>query len=377
MHIIANSSELSQATSKLQGALTDKSLSQIGLKTNGTELTLSATDRLLAAYSTISCESKTDATIFVPSKLFSEVIKELPKGEVTLFSENAFLVIQAGEAKDFEMKIPLIDNMMWRQPPSLDEQFQKQRAKIPTAALSYLIDQTQFCVVQDSPRNYGTVAYLHKPQPGKLRMVGTDGFRLSYAEAELEVSADFLHNGICLSKRALSELSRLSSEHVENIDVFISDDETTLAVKVPGYLLFIRLSSVKYPNYISVIPEIKKPGLLVSRDQLQGVCKRVLLAADKSRALQLSFSKNALTLNSKTVGSSEGKEKIKLDDYVGPNFEVAINGKFLTDIFQTTSSENVTLSFDDENNDAPIVVTPRSEPADCRSKHVLVPIKQK
>ena len=102
----------------------------------------------------------------------------------------------------------------------------------------------------------------------------------------------------------------------------------------------------------------------------------MLLAADKSRALQLSFSDSSLTLNSKTMGSSEGRETVPLVDYHGPRFDIAVNGKFLTDIFTTTESNDLTLHFNQDSNEDPIVNVPRQEPSDCRSKHVLVPIKQ-
>jgi DNA polymerase III sliding clamp (beta) subunit (PCNA family) len=138
----------------------------------------------------------------------------------------------------------------------------------------------------------------------------------------------------------------------------------------------VRLSAVKYPNYLGVIPNKKMAGVNVSRPQLATVARRVLLAADKSRALQLSFSDSSLTLNSKTMGSSEGRETVPLSDYRGPRFDVAVNGKFLTDVFATTDSQDLTLQFNQESNEDPVVIVPCVEPSNCKSKHVLVPIKQ-
>jgi len=53
----------------------------------------------------------------------------------------------------------------------------------------------------------------------------------------------------------------------------------------------------------------------VQRPYLQNVAKRVLLASDKTRALQLCFSDYSLTLRSRTLGTSEGQESISLADY--------------------------------------------------------------
>ena len=152
----------------------------------------------------------------------------------------------------------------------------------------------------------------------------------------------------------------------------MADDQTTLVAEVPSYIIFIRLSSVKYPNYAGVIPDFKQPGVLVSRPQVQGVAKRVLLASDKGRVLQLSFSDSSLTLSSKNVSYSEGKEKIQLEGYHGPRCEITINGKYLTDIVGVTASEKLAMQFRD--GEEPIVLTPYGEPNDCKTKHVLVPI---
>ena len=361
------------ATNRVQGAITERSLAQIGLNAHDNVLQVAATDRILAVYSSLVCSIREAGTVFVPARLFSDVVKELPEGDVRLETEHAYLVLTAGQRGEFVMKLPIVDDLVWRDPPVVDSD---NSADMPSQRLSYMIDQVQFCVAHDSPRNYGAVGFLHKPTKESVRLVGTDGFRLSYCEIATAMPDGFLGNGVCLSKRALTELQRMCGEGFETVKLSISADETTLVSEVPDYRIFVRLSAVKYPNYMGVLPTRKMAGVLVSRNYLQNVAKRVLLAADKSRALQLSFSDSSLTLNSKTMGSSEGRETVPLEDYHGPRFDIAVNGKFLTDVFTTTESDNLSLQFNQESNEDPIVIVPRTEPTDCRSKHVLVPIKQ-
>lgn len=361
------------ATNRVQGAITERSLAQIGLHAMPGQLQVAATDRILAVYSTLASEVTQPGTVFVPAKLFSEVVKELPDGPVHLVKEAAYLLITAGGKGEFTMKLPIVDDVVWRDPPDISSD---NAAELPSSRLSYMIDQVQFCVAHDSPRNYGAVGFLHKPTKESCRLVGTDGFRLSYCEIATPMPDGFLGNGVCLSKRALAELHRMCGEGYEAVRLSISADETTLVAEVPDYRIYIRLSAVKYPNYMGVLPTKKLQGVMVSRNYLQNVAKRVLLAADKSRALQLSFSDSSLTLNSKTMGSSEGRETVPLEDYHGPRFDIAVNGKFLTDVFTTTESDSLNLQFNQDSNEDPIVIVPRTEPSDCRSKHVLVPIKQ-
>jgi DNA polymerase-3 subunit beta len=363
---------LNLAIQRVQGAITERTLAHIGLKTDTRGLHVTAADRMLAIFSTFPATVAREGVAFIPAKIFSDVVRELPEGNINLQTLDRQLCITAGERREFTMKIPLVEDTTWRDPPGFDT---SNSAELSAAKLGYMIDQVQFCVSHDSPRNYGTVGYLHRPSKGAgIRLVGSDGFRLSYCEVDLPLPDEFLANGICLSKKALAEISRLGSEGFDKIKLSISQDQTTLLIEVPDHQVFVRLSAVKYPKYTGVIPDTKNPKVLVSRNQLQHVAKRVLLAADKSRALQLSFSDSSLTLSSRTMGSSESKETVQLDEFFGPKCDLVVNGKFLAEIFATTPSEKVTLQFKDAED--PIVVVPREEPADCKSKHILVPIRE-
>jgi DNA polymerase-3 subunit beta len=362
---------LNLATSRVQGAAAERALAQIGLKAKDNRIFVTAADQTLAIFNDFPANVEVEGEIFVQAKLFSEVVRELPDGLAHLEKDKTSLKIIAGADKEFVMRLPLLEESRWRNPPAVDYD---NAAILPATKLAYMIDQIETCVSTDSTRNYATVAFLHRVGTSKdtLRLVGTDSFRLSYCDVRVDMPDSFLKVGISLSKRALAELSRFSKEGFDSVKLTISDDLTTLIAEVPSYQTFIRLSTVKYPNYARVIPDLKQPGVLVSKPHVQGVAKRVLLAADKTRVLQLSFSDSSLTLSSKNVSSSEGRERINLDGYHGPKCDITINGKYLTDIVGTTTADKLVLQFKDGVD--PMVVTPYGEPSDCKTKHVLIPI---
>jgi len=375
MKLTLDKSALHQTVTRAQGAISDRSMAQISLKASKQNnlLEIAANDSVLAIYGQIACELTEEGTIFIPGRLFIDVIKQLPDGAVELSTEKGFLQILAGQSPaEFRMKIPLIEDMVWITPPEVDS---SNEAAVSSSKLDYMINQVQFCVEQDSPRNYGSVAFLHRPADNKLRLVGTDGFRLSYCEIEVDLPPDFLIEGICLSKRALQELQRMCQSGYESVRLRISNDKTTLMAGVSGYEIYTRLSSVRFPNYQGVLPTANLKPIRLSRLNLHHVTRRVLLAADKNHALRLRFHDSCLTLSSRTMGSFESKETLKLEDgFKGADTQLAINGKFLTDVFSTVPGEDLTLQFKSEND--PIVIIPKEEPKQCRSLHVLVPIKE-
>ncbi len=371
MHVKVAKNFLSTAVHRLQGTVSDRSLAQIGLRaTSDGLLKVSATDHVLAVFSTLNGEILTEGTAFVPGRLFSDVVRELPEGVVTLKQTKTQLEITAGKDQEFLMRLPLIEDGVWKEPAAIDG---RNVAELPTDRLSYMIEQVQFCVAQESSRNYGSVGFLHRPTNGALRLVGTDGFRLSFCDLADVGGEAFLKEGICLSKRALTELHRMCQEGFENLRLAISEDGTTLMAAVPDYQIFIRLSAVKYPNYQGVLPTANLNPVKVSRPHLQSVTKRVLLASDKTRSLQLRFTETSLLLSSKSVANSESRESVTLNGYRGTQRDLSVNGKFLVDVFAVIAGDELTLQFKSEED--PIVIVPQDEPKSCRSMHVLVPIR--
>jgi DNA polymerase-3 subunit beta len=362
---------LSLAMARVQGAMADRNLAHVGLNARKGRLYVAAADQALAIFNDLPCEITREGVVFVPAKLFSDLARELPEGSVLLERDGSNLKVSAGPNREFTMKLPIVEEATWRESPMVDYE---NTAVVPVSKLAYMIEQVGSCIATDSPRNYGTVAFLHRPQSDKscLRMVGTDSFRLSFCDIRIDMPDAFLKSGVSLTKRALSELARLATEGFDSVTLSISDDQTTLVAQVPNYQIFVRLSAVKYPNYTAVIPEIKQRGVLMNTNHMKSVTRRVLLAADKSRVLQLSFSDASLTLSSKNTAHSESRERIGLEGYHGAKCDIAINGKYITDIVSVTGAEKMSLQFKDAVE--PIVLTPYGEPNDCSTKHILVPI---
>ena len=372
MKVTIRKEHLLKTVQKVQGALAERSLAHISLKTEGDSLHIAATDRVLAIYASSPANIKTTGEAFVAAKLFSDVVKELPPEEVSLSTDGPFLFVQSlGDAR-FLMKVPLVTGVKWTPPP--EQKQENTGLQIPSKKLAYMLEQACFCIAQDSPRNYASVGYLHKSSNNKLCLVGTDGFRLSYCDIDFETPEDFLTKGLSLSKRALTEILKLCYESEDFIGFSVSQDATTILAEIEGCQIYILLSAVKYPNYRSVLP--KKPTEIaqVSRSHLQAITRRVLLAADKTRALQLSFLKDQLKLSAKTTGSTEGSELLALAQHDNRECEVVLNGRFVMDIFSNAVCDNFSISF--ESEEQPIVFVPLAEPEGCSSKHVLVPIRE-
>lgn len=371
LSIVIDRNLLSLAMARVQGALAERNLAYVGLRVTKDRLYVSAADQSLAIYSDFPCEAANEGTIFVPAKIFTDLARELPEGKVFLEKDQTNLKVCAGPNKEFTIKIPLLEDATWRDAPKTEYD---NSASISLAKLSYMIEQVNSCISTECTRNYGTVAYLHRLTTDRntLRLVGTDSYRLSLCDVRIDLPDAFLKTGVSLTKRALGELTRLAAEGFDSVKLSISNDQTAMIAEVTNYKIFMRLSAIKYPNYTSVIPDLKQRGVLMSTGLIKGVARRVLLASDRTKVLQLSFSDSSLTLKSKNTEQSESRERIHLEGYHGTKCDIAINGKYITDIVNSTGAEKMSLQFKDSVD--PIVFTPYGEPTDCFTKHILVPI---
>ena len=109
MKFLVDSKALKISAARVQGTIADRSLSQIGIRTEDGKVCFSSADRILAVYTKVDCRIEQPGTVFVPGKLFIDIAKEIPESTVTIQSASSNLIITAGVNGQFEMKIPLIE----------------------------------------------------------------------------------------------------------------------------------------------------------------------------------------------------------------------------------------------------------------------------
>jgi DNA polymerase III subunit beta len=372
MQVKLATQNLTALTARLSGVLGEKSLAYVALRTDGNILFAQASDRVLSVFCEQSCETLVTGDCFIPGKIFCSIIKELPSTQVELKVEGPSLKISTAK-EQFSMKIPRIEGLEWKAAPAKEES--SDVAEVTTTALAYMLEQIRFCVQSESQRIYGKVAYLHKTNSETLRLVGSDGFRLSYGETQGDFPQNFLEHGVCLSKKSLEEILKLTQEPLETLSMSLVQQGAVLRVAAQTSVLYILLVNTRYPAYQSVIPERPRNTATISRNNLQGMLRRIMLASDKSKTLQLNFAPKKLMLKAHTQGETEGREILCVEDYNGESCQLFVNGKFLADVLACSSaSKDLTLNFSD--NQESISLLPTEEPLGCRSLHVLVPINE-
>jgi DNA polymerase-3 subunit beta len=285
--------------------------------------------------------------VAVPAKSFYEIVRELPSEssvQIQIF-ENFWVEIISGKSV---FRLVGQDSDEFPQLPQVD---QSKAARLTCGQFSEMIDHTIFAVSNDQTRYDLSGVFLEQlKSKGKsyLRMVATDGHRLSMMDQEIEGMADsHLDNGVILPRKGLTELRRVlgDEEHI-----FLSLQENNAVFWNPNqqFQLFMRLLDGEFPDYTPVIPQNNDKRVVVRREQLLNSLKRIsVLSMEHSRSVKFQFHDGKLQLFSSNPKLGEAKEDVDID-YQGEAVEIGFNAGYFIDILNALDDqENIVMELTD------------------------------
>jgi DNA polymerase-3 subunit beta len=338
-------------------------LSNILLTAEGTgTLALAATDLYLGVSATADAKVKKGGTVAVSARTLFDIVKALPEGEIQwTVGENQAAEIRCGKVR---YKIP---GMPGEDFPPLPNPGKTDFAELDAEVLGDLIQHTSYSMSSDDTRPHLAGALFEGD--GKLvRMVTTDGHRLSKAEVKLP-KGSMLNFSMLVPNKGIAELKRL----IEDAKADKGKDDGPLTVGVAttggnaffrreGILLSVKLADEQFPPYGKVIPQQQQRRMVVARNLFLEALKRIsLVASDKSGGVRLHLEPGLLRITSENPDVGEGSEELEVD-YAGDPLVIGFNARYLLDALGSLSSEQVALETSGELD--PGVVRPVSESID-------------
>ncbi len=321
------------------------------LETGNKSVTFTATDLQIGLVTKQPAESVSQGKVLVPVKNIYDIVKELPSGIVSLKKQaNNWIEIVSGKSK---FKI------MGAAPDEFPKIPVAEGNEISLEAKDFIgmVEKVSYAMSNDETRyTLNGVMLESKSESGKsfLRMVATDGHRLSYSQRQLKNSAK-LPKGVILPKKGVWELKKL----LANLDgVFnLKIGEKTISAETENTLLVCRLIDGNFPPYESAVPKENNKILSVGRQELiQSLRRTSLVANEKSRGVKFSISSNNLDITSSNPDIGEAHEEISCS-YKGEKFDVGFNASYFLDILGVLEDEKVVLEL--KSDTAPCII--RSE----------------
>lgn len=343
--------ELARALGRSQGIVEKKStmpiLSHVLLEAKKGQLVVSATDLDLAVSSEHEqgVEILKEGSLAVSARHLYEIVRALPEQQVTLKkAHNNYLELKSGPSEFRIVGLPAEDF------PALPRFEKVPFADVDAAALLDMIERTFFAVSNDETR-YNLNGVFFEPSAEALRLVATDGHRLSLVEKPLGATFG-LKKGVILPKKGLQELRKLLSEAAESAEekpeTKLGFVENSAIVRRPGVILSMRLIEGLFPDYRQVIPKAGEKVLRLGRERLQETLRRVsLLSTDKAHAVKLELSKGTLRVLSQNPDLGEAKEEVPVE-YGGDVLKIGFNARYILEVLGVMKSKDVAFELADD-----------------------------
>ncbi|MBM4293335.1 MAG: DNA polymerase III subunit beta [Deltaproteobacteria bacterium] len=199
--------------------------------------------------------------------------------------------------------------------------------------------------------------------PYLLRMVSTDGHRLTLIQRPLAQSEHFaIEEGILIPRKGVTEISRMLAEE-EKVALGLS--QKSLALKVNDKYLFIRLLEKKFPDYRRIIPENFAYQFALSRRGLFDTLKRIsLLSTERFKGVIIKLTAEMAEITFQNPEIGEGRELVPLTlekgEAEGLQFEIGFNARYLLEPLSAMAGETVLLEVNER--DRPCRVMEQNDP---------------
>jgi DNA polymerase III subunit beta len=294
-------------------------------------LSLAATDMEISIRASLEGEVEGDASVVVPGRLLTDLVRLLPSDSVTLAYEEGEGVLSVTSGSH-SSRLNVYSAEDFPRLPPLDVPLHE----IDAAALLATIEKVGRAASRDESRPVLT-GVLVRFEGDQLIMAATDSYRLAVKETTLNAGGPDLD--AIIPARALQELSRLaaSSETVElgvheNHVIFSAGDVWLTSRRIDG----------QFPNYKQLLPESFEVEIATPRAALLEVVRRAGLMAQRNAPLRLRFAEGELTVSAQTQDVGEATESLPIE-FAGEELEIGFNPDFLRDGLEAVAADVVQL----------------------------------
>ena len=300
----------------------------------------------------------------LPAKLFGDIIRRLPEGQVTVVVDDNFKVsIRAGYAS-FTISAENADDY-----PELPNVGDGNSVKIPQSALKELIGGTIFAVSENQGRPIHT-GVKFEVENDTVSAVAVDGFRLArrtyHCEEVCGKSISFV-----VPAQGLKEVEKILQDGDEDVAFLLGAKH--ILFKMGNATLICRLLEGEFLDWRKVVPTDCPVKLVAHVSDLASSIERVgLIVSEKYKSpVRCVFSNQELYLKTNTtIGAAEDKCSIAGD---GKELEIGFNVRYLADALRAVPSEEVCMEL--TNSLSPIVLTPVDDKHDFA--YMVLPVRIK
>jgi DNA polymerase-3 subunit beta len=297
-------------------------------------LKVSASDLETTMTATLEIDSKSQGSVAIPAKLLLDILKTFPEQPLTFTVEdNSTVEISSNSGK---YAIAYAPGEEFPKAVVLDD---PSKTIVPAEVLATAVSKTIFAAGNDDLRPVMSGVFFQFSPEG-LIFVATDAHKLvKYARTDVKASqvADFI-----MPKKPLNILKGILGASDAEVAIEYNDSNATFSFE--NYVLTCRLIDGKYPNYEAVIPKENPNKLLINRVQFLNSVRRVAIFANKTtHQIRLKIAGTELNISAEDIDYSNKADERLTCDYQGDDMQIGFNSRFLTEMLNNLSSDEIQL----------------------------------
>ena len=328
-------------------------LSNVLLEVDNNNIVFTGTDLEIGLKQTVPAEVFETGFLTLPAKKLFEVARESGSSILSFKEEDKnWVEITAGTS------IYKLAGMVSEEFPQFPDYDEGKMVEIEAAVIADLIDKTVFSIAQDKETVFSlTAALLQKHEEnGKtmLRMVSSDGHRLSIMSKETESAAQLQLNPVTLiPRRGVQEIRKFTEER----DSFKLGIEKKKAVlKSDDSLLIIRIMEGEFPNFENLLNVISMDNVIkINRISFLESLKRInLFTEEMFHAIKFEINKNQLILTSQNADFGSAKDEMEVE-YSGDSLSLGFNCRYFIEALQVMEAETIQAAI--SSDESPCLIT--------------------
>ncbi|TFY97955.1 DNA polymerase III subunit beta [Ramlibacter rhizophilus] len=337
-------------------------LANVLIRRNGPQVQFTTSDLEIQIRTTADFDGDpgTFATTVGARKLI-DILRTMPADQtVSLESSQNKLTLKGGKSRFTLQTLPAEDFPLVQEAASFGPAF-----SVPQKTLKDLLQQVSFAMAVHDIRYYLN-GILFVAEGKQLSLVATDGHRLAFASAKLEVEVP--RQEVILPRKTVLEMQRLLSDAEGAIEMQFAANQARFSF---GGMEFVtKLVEGKFPDYNRVIPKNHRNQVILGRAPLLASLQRTaILTSEKFKGVRLNIEPGVLRVASNNAEQEEALDELDVD-YGGDAIEIGFNVTYLIDALANMDQDMVRIELQDANSSALV-----TNPENAAFKYVVMPMR--
>jgi DNA polymerase-3 subunit beta len=337
-------------------------LANVLIRKTGSALQLTTSDLEIQIRTTAELDGDAgNFTTTVGARKLIDILRTMPSDQtVSLESNQNKLILKGGKSRFTLQSLPAEDFPLVQEAANFGPSF-----SVPQKTLKELLHQVSFAMAVHDIRYYLN-GILFVAEGKQLSLVATDGHRLAFSSATLDVEVP--RQEVILPRKTVLEMQRLLSDKEGAIEMQFAGNQAKFTFD--GMEFVTKLVEGKFPDYNRVIPKNHKNTITMGRTALLATLQRTaILTSEKFKGVRLNLEPGVLRVASSNAEQEEAVDELEID-YNGDAIEIGFNVTYLIDALTNMDQDMVQVDMADSNSSALITI-----PENTTFKYVVMPMR--